>query len=255
MSFDRSRAGDLPLSVVPQTGSTNADLLEVATRTPNGGAIITMNQSAGRGRLDRRWVAPPDRSLAASLLVRAPLSEADRGWLPLIAGLAMRDAVASVLPSGAQVTVKWPNDVLVGGKKVCGILCQVAIDGSVVVGAGVNLTLDSGELPTPTSTSLTLEGATGDAPDLADRVFSRFRASVLEAVLALATDAAAADAVRSSVRSACDTIGRRVRVELPDGDIVEADATGLDVEGRLLVEGSDRLTAVSVGDVTHLRYA
>jgi BirA family transcriptional regulator, biotin operon repressor / biotin---[acetyl-CoA-carboxylase] ligase len=255
MSFERSRADGLPLTVLAQTGSTNADLLAAATGTPNGGAIVTLSQSAGRGRLDRRWVAPPDRSLAASLLVRADLTDADRGWLPLVAGAAMRDAVASVLLEGAAVTVKWPNDVLVGGRKICGILCQVAADGSVVVGAGVNLTFAAEELPTPTSTSLTLEGAIGDAADLADRVLSAFRSDLLEAVRALVAGAAAAETVRSRVRAACDTIGRRVRVELPDGDVVEADATGLDDEGRLLVTGTERLSAVSVGDVTHLRYA
>jgi BirA family transcriptional regulator, biotin operon repressor / biotin---[acetyl-CoA-carboxylase] ligase len=261
MSFERSRADGLQLTVLETTGSTNADLLAVAAATPHLGAIVSLGQTAGRGRLDRTWVAPPGRVLAASVLVRADLTDADRGWLPLVAGAAMREAIVSVLPADSDVVVKWPNDVQIDGDKVCGILCQVASDGSVVVGAGVNLTIPADELPTPTATSLSLHGAVlpgsgDDAADLADRVLVAFRAAVLEAVAGLAAGGPAAESVRSAVRAVCGTIGRRVRVELPSGDVLEATATDLDDEGRLVVRGDDgALTAVSVGDVTHLRYA
>ncbi|WP_065960631.1 biotin--[acetyl-CoA-carboxylase] ligase [Curtobacterium sp. UCD-KPL2560] len=260
-----------------RTGSTNADLLAVAVDRPHGSVVVTLDQTAGRGRLDRTWSAPAGQTLALSLLVRADLDDRDRGWLPLVAGLAMRDAVTAVLPDAddvrrasrptgdqetagrtpePRVLVKWPNDVLVDGRKVCGILCQVAADGSVVVGAGVNLTIPADALPTPTATSLTVAGATGGAADLADAVASGFHTAVLEAVAALVAGGAAADGVRSRVRGACGTIGRRVRLELPDGSVTEADATGVDDDGRITIrdrDGAER--GVAVGDLTHLRYA
>ncbi|PZF58972.1 biotin--[acetyl-CoA-carboxylase] ligase [Curtobacterium sp. MCSS17_008] len=260
-----------------RTGSTNADLLAVAPDRPHGSVLATLDQTAGRGRLDRTWTAPAGQALAASLLVRADLDDRDRGWLPLVAGTAMRDAVTTVLPgardggdasrpvaadasatrtSEPRVLVKWPNDVLVDGRKVCGILCQVAADGSVVVGAGVNLTIPADALPTPTSTSLAVAGAPGDAVGLGDAVLSAFTTAVLEAVGALVDGGAGAEAVRSHVRAACGTIGRRVRLELPDGGVEEVDATGIDDDGRITIRDRDgRSRGVAVGDLTHLRYA
>jgi len=263
------------LDVRESTGSTNADLLQAASGLPDGSVVATLDQTAGRGRLDRSWTAPTGQTLAASVLVRADLTDRDRGWLPLVAGAAMRDAVRAALepapddradgadasrashPGGTErVLVKWPNDVLVDGRKVCGILCQVADDGAVVVGAGVNLTIPADALPTPNATSLLAAGATGDAADLADTVLSGFVAGVREAVVALATGGADADAVRSHVRAVCGTIGARVRLELPDGSVVEADATGIDDDGRITIRDRDGVSrGVAVGDVTHLRYA
>lgn len=277
-AFPRSRAaveGSGGTFWAPErTGSTNTDLLAVAADRAHGSVVATLDQTAGRGRLDRSWSAPAGQTLAASLLVRADLSDRDRGWLPLVAGAAMRTAVSAVLPgaddagrasrptdrvptSGAPtVTVKWPNDVLVDDRKVCGILCQVASDGSVVVGAGVNLTIPADAMPTPNATSLAVAGATDGAAGLADAVLSVFHTTVLEAVAALVAGAADAQAVRSGVRAACGTIGRHVRLELPDGTVVEAEATGIDDDGRITIRDRDgRSRGVAVGDLTHLRYA
>ncbi|PZF64427.1 biotin--[acetyl-CoA-carboxylase] ligase [Curtobacterium sp. MCBD17_013] len=263
MSFERSRAAGVPLTIVASTGSTNADLLATAPATDHLAALATLDQTAGRGRLDRVWTAPPGRTLAVSVLVRADLDPVARGWLPLVAGVAMRDAVAPLVTATA-VAVKWPNDVLVDDRKLCGILAQVAADGSVVVGAGVNLTLTEDDLPTPVATSLALAGARGGADDLADVVLAGFWTRFREAVSGLSADL---PAVRARVRAACGTIGREVRVELPDGSVLEGTARDLDDEGRLVVEGpgtastpgagraSGAVTAIAVGDVTHLRYA
>lgn len=248
------------------TGSTNADLLAVASTEPHGSVVATLDQTAGRGRLDRSWTAPAGETLAASLLVRADLDDRDRGWLPLVAGAAMRGAIAAELGVPAEpgrasgpaprVAVKWPNDVQVDGRKVCGILCQVAGDGSVVVGAGVNLTIPADRLPTPTATSLALQGAQGSAPELADRVLAAFLRAVQEAVVALVAGGDDAERVRSHVRSACGTIGQRVRLELPDGTTSEGDAIGIDDEGRITIRDRAGVSrGVAVGDVTHLRYA
>lgn len=259
--------------------ATNADLLRDAPDLASGSVVVTLDQTAGRGRLDRSWVAPAGQTLAASVLVRADLDARDRGWLPLVAGAAVRDAVAGVLADAqtdadaetdedaqadtdeqpdthGRVLVKWPNDVLVDGRKVSGVLCQVAADGSVVVGVGVNLTIPAGALPTPTATSLLVAGATEPATALADAVLTDLWTGLQEAVAGLVAGGAAADAVRSHVRAVCGTVGQRVRLELPDGSTVEADATGVDDDGRITIR--DRTGAsrgVAVGDVTHLRYA
>jgi BirA family transcriptional regulator, biotin operon repressor / biotin---[acetyl-CoA-carboxylase] ligase len=257
MSFERSRATGAAITVVDRTGSTNADLLAVAADTPHLGALVTLDQTSGRGRLDRTWTVPAGQALAASVLVRAELDPATRAWLPLVAGTAMQQAVRELLPDRA-VGVKWPNDVLVDGRKVCGVLAQVAPDGSVVVGAGVNLTIPADELPTPVSTSLVVEGADGTAEELADAVLAVFLESLRDAVDALAgTDGGAGAAgVFDTVRAACETIGRVVRLELPDGTSTIATAVGIDDDGRLVVTGEDGArSAISVGDVTHLRYA
>lgn len=259
-SFPTSRAAVAAAGAVftapTTTGSTNADLLAAAAQQPHGSVVVTLDQTAGRGRLDRSWSAPAGETLAVSVLVRADLDGRDRGWLPLVAGAAMRAALLAVLGADTDVTVKWPNDVQLGGRKVCGILCQVAQDGSVVVGAGVNLTIPADRLPTPTSTSLVVAGASGAAAELADRVLVAFHGAVLEAVVALVAGGAAAEGVRSHVRSACGTIGQRVRIELPDGTALEADATGIDDEGRITIRDRHGVSrGVAVGDVTHLRYA
>ncbi|MCP1502445.1 BirA family biotin operon repressor/biotin-[acetyl-CoA-carboxylase] ligase [Curtobacterium herbarum] len=245
------------MTVLPTTGSTNAELLRDAPDRASGSVVVTLEQTAGRGRLDRSWVAPAGQTLAASVLVRADLDPRDRGWLPLVAGAAVRDAVVGALDAAHdRVLVKWPNDVLVDGRKVSGVLCQVAADGSVVVGVGVNLTIPATDLPTPTATSLLVAGATGPATALADTVLTGFWTGLQEAVAGLVAGGAAADAVRSHVRAVCGTVGQRVRLELPDGSTVEADATGVDDDGRITIR--DRTGAsrgVAVGDVTHLRYA
>jgi len=242
---------------VAETGSTNADLL-ADPAAAHGDVLLTLSQTAGRGRLDRRWVARPGRTVAVSLVVeRGELGVEALGWVPLLAGAAMRTAVADLLP-GREVGLKWPNDVQVGGAKVCGILAELRPDASaVVVGAGVNLVTDADELPTPASTSLRLEGATGDAEELADEVVSRWVADVLRSVAALA--AAGGDAVASGLHARvvreCTTLGRRVRVELPSGEVLAGEAVAVDATGRLeVVEASGARRTVASGDVTHVRY-
>ncbi|PZE68109.1 biotin--[acetyl-CoA-carboxylase] ligase [Curtobacterium sp. MCBD17_021] len=274
-SFPRARAAveatGATFTATATTGSTNADLLVAAPGLRSGSVVVTLDQTAGRGRLDRTWEAPAGRTLAASVLVRADLEPRERGWLPLVAGAAVRDAVVNALsghghghghghedhrPTERRVLVKWPNDVLVDGRKVSGVLCQVARDGSVVVGVGVNLTIPADALPTPTATSLLVAGATEPATTLADAVLTDLWTGLQEAVAGLATPGAAAESVRSHVRAVCGTVGQRVRLELPDGSIVEADATGVDDDGRITIRDRSGVPrGVAVGDVTHLRYA
>src|SRR5699024_3084416 len=116
------------LDVVPTTGSTNADVASAAQGGAAAGLVLaSAHQSAGRGRLARRWEAPPDTSLACSVLVAPARPQAAWGWLPLLVGMAVADGVRAA--TGIDAGLKWPNDVLVGDRKLCGVLCEgVATD-------------------------------------------------------------------------------------------------------------------------------
>ena len=253
-------------------GSTNVVLRQRATQespveAPNFTVLATDNQTAGRGRLDRTWVAPAGGSLAVSVLLRPqtpssrPLEMAAFGWYSLLAGLAMTRACASVLEVPATATLKWPNDVLVNHKKVSGILTELVMTPTgpaLIIGAGVNLTLTADQLPTPTSTSLTLAGVTPEQQgDLLDSVLAAYLTELrrLTAVFAAAEGDVESSGIRAQVVKACDTIGRSVRVELPSGQSPIGTATGLDSQGCLWVDlGTDAPPlVVAAGDVTHLR--
>lgn len=260
-AFPRSAAVAARLEVLAETPSTNDELVSLAANEaewPDFSAVVTDTQTAGRGRLGRVWVSPAGTALAVSVLVRADSSlRIDAlGWLPLAAGLAMTRAVRLALPDRDDVSLKWPNDVLVGGSKISGVLSELVVGRapSVVVGAGLNLTMTDEQLPVPTATSLVLAGA--EHPD-ADRILEtylrEFR-SLVDAFRA-ADGNAAASGLQAAVTDACGTIGARVRVELPGGNLLSGIARGIDVSGRIVVQadGSDQLTPVSAGDVTHLR--
>lgn len=255
------------LRVVPRlewrvaSGSTNADLRVETEENPGAwphlSSLVTDNQTAGRGRLNREWVAAPGTALAASVLI-APAGglpspgDAAWGWLPLLAGVAMVRAVREVIPDPRSVTLKWPNDVLIGDKKVCGILTELTPRG-IIVGSGLNLSMSASQLPTTSATSLVLEGAT--TWDL-DTVLAKYLRSLSDETTAWTRAfGATTDSIRDRVLAVCSTVGRRVRVELPDQEPVEGLATDIDASGRLVVETSHKYPqlVVAAGDVTHLR--
>ncbi len=226
-------------------GSTNA---RAAALDGPWHVVVADHQSQGRGRLARRWEAPPGSSVAVSATV--PVPAAGAGWLPLTAGLAVVEAVESVTGLGAEL--KWPNDVLLpadGSRKVCGILCElVAPDGAragfVVVGTGVNLSQTRDQLPVPTATSLALAGA-------ADADRTALVAAYLEALARLVREPV--DRVREAYRTRCSTLGRLVTLSLPDGTTVTGDAVAVDDDGRLVVDGPDGRISWAAGDVVHAR--
>jgi len=265
-----------------EAGSTNDELRDAATGPeaaawPHGSVIVTDNQTRGRGRLGRMWLAPTGKTLAISLLLRPelaggkPFPPEAYGWIPLIAGAAMTEAVRRAVDlaasqevepddddrtGGLDVELKWPNDVLISGYKVCGILSELLPDsGAVVVGAGLNLTLDEHDLPTLTSTSLLL--ATGRQPD-ADAVLADYLGGFLTLMRAFTESGAdaAASGVADRVTAVCGTLGSEVRVELPGDRELLGFAERLDRDGRLVVRDRENgePQSVAAGDVTHLRY-
>ncbi|GAC1330793.1 MAG: biotin--[acetyl-CoA-carboxylase] ligase [Mycobacteriales bacterium] len=229
------------LRVLAETESTNADVATAARAGADEGLVVVAErQSGGRGRLNRSWSSPPGAGLTLSVLLRPRTPAAGWGWLPLLTGVAVVAALRehAAVPAG----LKWPNDVLVDGRKCAGILAEVVGD-AVVLGVGLNVTTTVAELPDARATSLALCGATTLDRDTLLRALLRSLATAYAGWLA---DPAA---LGPAYRSVCVTLGREVRLELPDGSTVEGTAADVDTEGRLVVAG----TAYAAGDVVHLR--
>ncbi|MFB4348220.1 biotin--[acetyl-CoA-carboxylase] ligase [Microbacterium sp. CR_7] len=254
MDLQRTREIASRVEELDEVGSTNAALRVLATDAdgwPHLSVLLTENQTAGRGRLDRTWSAPAGSALAASVVLRRlPDDASARGWIPLAAGLAMVEAVAAQLPDHA-VSVKWPNDVLVDGRKICGILAEGTGE-AVIVGSGVNTAMTEAELPVPTAISFAALGSTAHV----DRLLATYLEQLSASIEALAE---AGDAVSSGLHAAvvdrCATIGLDVRVSLPGDRFLEGRAETIDEDGRLVVRAGDETHAVSAGDVVHVRPA
>jgi BirA family biotin operon repressor/biotin-[acetyl-CoA-carboxylase] ligase len=241
------------LEVLPESPSTNAHLARRALAgEPAGRVVVAEHQTSGRGRLDRSWVTPARAALTFSLLVapdRVPVARWP--WLPLLSGLAVVEGVRRA--AGVEATLKWPNDVLVDGQKVAGILVE-RVEGSAgaraVVGVGLNVSSTRAELPVPTATSLALSGAT-----------SLDRTALLSEVLAAFTrryeawSAAGGGGLRTPYLQVCSTVGARVRVALPAGETLTGVAVGIDEDGRLQVDDGRRTHVLGAGDVVHVRRA
>jgi BirA family transcriptional regulator, biotin operon repressor / biotin---[acetyl-CoA-carboxylase] ligase len=242
------------VEVVASTGSTNADLL--AGGGSEGQVLVAEEQTAGRGRAGRTWVSLPGSSLTFSVLLRpTPVPPPVRGWLPLLTGVAVAAAVRSA--AGVAAVLKWPNDVLVGDRKLAGILAEQSPGGdAVVIGVGLNVATPQSALPVSPAglpaTSLLVEGAEVARELLLTEVLRGLE----RLYLAFRSDP---DPERSGLlaeyTAACATLGRTVRVELPAGRVLAGVAEGIDLSGRLLVRpsGAASATAVTAGDVIHLR--
>ncbi|QLD12545.1 biotin--[acetyl-CoA-carboxylase] ligase [Microbacterium oleivorans] len=252
--YPRAAAVSPRLHVIEHADSTNAHLRRDAEADPAAhphlSVLVTRDQRAGRGRLDRSWTTPPGTALAISVLLRVEaVPVASRGWIPLLAGLAMSEAVDAQLRD-ARVGLKWPNDVLVDGMKISGILAEVLPGqaGDVIVGAGVNTTMARVDLPVSTATSFAAMGADVDE----DRLLADFLTGLRDLVAELAVGGAGAE-LRDRVSRACLTLGAEVAVSLPDGDVITGEAQRLDEDGRLVVGTPTGEAVIAAGDVVHVR--
>jgi BirA family biotin operon repressor/biotin-[acetyl-CoA-carboxylase] ligase len=247
-----------PVAVLSSTGSTNADAADqVREGAPEGFTVTADEQTQGRGRLDRRWTSPSGAGLAMSVVLRPVVPNASWGWIPLLCGLAVVEALER---QGVDASLKWPNDVVVDGpardggpgpRKLGGLLVE-RVGAALVVGIGVNVDLAEDELPVPQATSTRLEGADVGRERLLVDVLDHLRRHYLRWQLA------DGDARRSGAAEAyaahCLTLGREVRVHLPGGDVVDGSGWGLDEDGRLVVRlGDGTSRVVSAGDVEHVR--
>lgn len=235
--------------VLTSTGSTNAYVSAAAMAGASAGLVVVSgHQSRGRGRFSRKWEAPPETALAVSVLVEPRRSLSDWGWLSLVVGMAAVDGIGLV--SGLPAKLKWPNDVLVGERKLCGILSERIQPGgrdNAVLGFGVNVRLTASQLPVPTATSLLLEGSDADATDVA--------IAILNALASWYSSWDSGDSLIEPYLARSATVGREVAVHVGAPEPVRGLATGVDPDGCLLVDTAQGRRAFAAGDVVHLRPA
>ncbi|MFD7835985.1 biotin--[acetyl-CoA-carboxylase] ligase [Streptomyces sp. NPDC059761] len=244
------------VEVVAATGSTNTDLAARAAGLPEGAVLVAEEQTAGRGRQGRSWVAPPRSGLFFSVLLKPGDSVPQErwGWLTLLAGVAAASGLSRA--AGVDTALKWPNDLLVTvngeERKTGGILAERVGDG-VVIGIGLNVTLTEDELPVPEAGSLILaKAAVTDREPLLKAVlrsleqwYGDWRAAGGDPAASGLQEAYAAD---------CVTLGRHVRADLPGGRTLTGTAEAVDADGRLVIRtAEDKHEAVGAGDVVHLR--
>jgi biotin-[acetyl-CoA-carboxylase] ligase BirA-like protein len=243
------------VEVVEEVGSTNAALLAAAEAgAPEGTVLVAEHQVSGRGRMDRVWTSPPRAGLTVSFLLRPDVPAARRGWLPLLAGVALAESVREV--TGVLASVKWPNDLLAAdGRKLAGILAEAAahpdLPGAVVVGVGLNVSTSAAELP-DTATSLSVvTGATVDrGPVLmgflraVERRYRGWAAALGDPVLS----GLAADYLAWS-----STVGSTVEVTMPGGSSLTGTARAIDWDGRLVLDTAEGTVELASGDVRHVR--
>ncbi|MGW0645266.1 biotin--[acetyl-CoA-carboxylase] ligase [Streptomyces badius] len=247
------------LEVVESTGSTNTDLAERARAgaVAEGAVLVAEEQTAGRGRLERSWTAPPRSGLFFSVYLEPGGIPVERwGWVPLLAGVAAATGLAT--SAGVDMSLKWPNDLLVAvageERKTGGILGEFAGDG-IVVGLGINVSLRADELPTPTAGSLALAGAVSTDRETLLRAVLRSMEHWYGAWRAADGDAAASG-LQAAYAAGCATLDRTVRAELPGGASLVGEAVAIDGDGRLILSTEDGLQQpVSAGDIVHLRGA
>ena len=225
---------------VASTGSTNADLLMWADAgtAPDRSVLRADYQTAGRGRLDRRWEAPSGASLLASILFLAPPPVPTK--LTQAVGRAALDAIEAVAERDltGRLALKWPNDVLLDGRKVAGVLAQRSVrTAAVVVGLGLNVAW-----------------APDDAASLVDDLGLEVApGALLDSLLRHLDDLLDASDLFERYRAKLATLGADVRVDLPGGRVLVGVATDLDADGRLLVDDGSGAVALDVGDIVHLR--
>lgn len=242
------------LDIVETTGSTNADLLarHTAGEDIRGAVLLAEHQSAGRGRNGRSWSAPPRSQIALSIGVGTDgVPAGGWGWLPLLTGVALVDAVRDT--TGIEAGVKWPNDVLVDTGKLAGILAEVAApEPVIVVGLGLNVTLTAEEAPDPRATSLQMLGATMlDREVLVAAILRELTTRIERWQAAAGPD----PALIEDYRKRSLTLGNRVRAVMPGGREIIGIAIDIDTLGRLSIDTRTEVATVSAGDITHLRPA
>ncbi|MGW2380473.1 biotin--[acetyl-CoA-carboxylase] ligase [Streptomyces sp. NPDC001658] len=248
------------VDVVQRTGSTNADLVALAERgdAEEGAVLVAEEQTSGRGRLDRRWTAPPRSGLFFSVLLKPAEVPVTRwGWLPLLTGVAVATGLSRA--AGVDTALKWPNDLLVTvageERKAAGILAERAGPDGVVIGVGINVTLREDELPVPQAGSLALAGAVSTDRDTLlrgvlrslEQWYTRWRT---------AQGDPAVSGLQETYAAGCATLGRTVRAELPGDRSIVGEAVAVDGDGRLVIASEAGVQEpVGAGDIVHLRPA
>lgn len=228
------------VSVVDVTASTQTDLAALARagKAKAGDVIAANYQSAGRGRLSRTFEAPKNSALLFSFYIEPKRSTEDWGWIALIAGVSVAQALDKV-----KATVKWPNDILVNEKKISGLIAEIVGDG-VVIGIGINVGMSLEELPVLTATSLAVEGVSNtNRNEILAKVLSQFESN-------FSTWDEGDDSATQIYTSLSSTLGTKVQIHYPNEQIEKGLAVAISPRGELILDSGSHVQA---GDVVHLR--
>ena len=246
MQLTESKAIAPNLTHLADVDSTN---LELARRNsvsalPTWSVLAASLQSAGQGRMGRTWVSEPETSLSVSVLLR-PKDQKSAPWATLAAAVSVRHAIAHLGVEDAKV--KWPNDVLVNGQKISGILAQLQPDNSVVLGVGINIRNQTGA--PETATSLEALGLSVGFDQLLAAFLTAFKTrwDIFEQ-----SHVVGADKTRRELIEHSATIGLKVRAILPDQTEIIGDAADIDTDGRLVIN-TPTPKVLAAADVWHLR--
>ena len=231
------------VSVVEVTDSTQDDITEkILAGTATSGEVVVANyQRAGRGRLQRTFIAPESTALTFSLYLTPARDKSEWSFLPLLAGVAVAESLNQWAGS-EKVSLKWPNDVMIGEKKAGGIIAQASGEG-VVIGIGINVGMNESELPIETATSLQLN-------DFLQLNRNQLLSSILNTFEKLFLKWNTGSSFTAEYSQVSATLGKEVRAEMPDGRSLSGRAIAISENGELILDGDAR---VSVGDIIHLR--
>jgi BirA family biotin operon repressor/biotin-[acetyl-CoA-carboxylase] ligase len=229
------------VSVFQSLASTQSELIG-KENLQHGDVFVTEFQSAGRGRLDRTFEATESSALLFSLYLEPKRDKLEWSAIPLLTGLSLVNALKS-LDGKVATSLKWPNDLLIGDKKVAGILVE-ARDSGVVVGIGLNVDMNKSELPVPAATSLAIENfAELNRNVILPEILKNF-------ALTIELWESGSSIAMEQYRQVSSTLGKEVEVHLPSGEILNSRAMGINERGELQLASGAR---VNVGDVIHLR--
>jgi len=248
-SYFQSRIIGRRIEYYEELALTNTEALRLAMENaPEGTVVIADGQSEGRGRMDRVWESPPSMNLYLSVVLRPDIPAASASLIPLMVGVAVADVISQYCPE--RVRLKWPNDVLIGGRKICGILTEMRTRADrvhfIIVGIGVNINmrkLDFHREIRETATSLRIwTECEIDRLDIAVRLFEN-----LERWYRIFLNGSE-EAIREKWLQYADIIGKRVEVVFKE-TVQHGTVTGLDKNGALLLEGETGVQQVLAGDV------
>lgn len=233
------------LYVTRTTSTQDVARAEAERDAPEGTAALSEEQTGGRGRLGRSWTSPAGKNLYVTLVMRPPARRLRA--LSLVAPLAMAEALEGA--AGLSCRIKWPNDVLVGGRKIAGVLIETDLAGEAVkyalVGMGVNVNFDPAAVPEIADIATSVRRELGR-----DGSREEVLAALLNAFEARYTEALEGDAAFRVWRSRLETLGRRVRATVGER-VEEGVAEDVDAEGSLLIRRDDgSLATIEAGDVS-----
>ena len=244
MDFSLSHAQFSGLVPLDEVDSTNKELIRrLDADTPEFFAVTADKQTAGLGRLGRNWVTESGKSLAVSILLK-PVSPRQTDWITIMAGLALGSALEKL---GVNTSLKWPNDLLVDGKKLSGILAELVDLNTVVLGIGLNIKPQ--EHSPETATSLEQLGVEITKDQLLAAIGEELKNYWSQ--LSEKPETAIAR-FQAELTSHCGTLGTKVRAELPGGKNIYGLAVAIDDTGRLIIETPEPV-ALAAADVWHLR--